>query len=136
MNIPTEIVASGLGLVSGVLGLWISSLSAALKNKVEQKEHDGSMARLDKEIGELVPVTSCDLKERIAMEKFQSIDRQIEALLHDNLEDHKVLKDGVNALGNELRSVTRELAEMNKCIALLSARIPCETEHHNEDKRD
>jgi hypothetical protein len=68
----------------------------------------------------------CKVKEQLAVEKFHGIERRIQDIRDSNTTDHGELKIAIREVQHEAKRSGEELSEINKCLALLSERIPCD----------
>lgn len=123
MEIEPVIIGGAFGLVNLGLGIWLKTLGDSIKSKVGQKEHDGTVARLERAINKKVDKEHCELKEKLALEKFHSIEQLIDLGNSVNASDHDELKSGVQSVMTDQRETTKALAQINKCLALLSERM-------------
>jgi len=123
MEIEPVIIGGAFSLVNLGLGVWLKVLHDAIKSKVGQKEHDGTIARLERAINKKVDHVHCDLKEKLSLEKFHNIEQLIDLGNSVNIADHDELKSGVNSVEKDMKETTKALSQINKCLALLSERI-------------
>ena len=116
-------VAGLFGIVNVALGVWLKMLSDSLKSKVDKKEHTGTIRRIEHELELRVHTNQCKLKEQLAQEKFRTIEKMIEMSNSINSEDHSELKGTITAVLSDQRVTSEALANINKCLALLTERI-------------
>ena len=117
------VIAGLFGLVNVGLGFWLKMLSDSLKNKVGKEEHTGTIRRIEHELEQRVHVGHCEMKERLAGEKFRTIEKMIEMTNSINSEDHSELKGSLSSVLSDQRVTSEALANINKCLALLTERI-------------
>ena len=116
-------VAGLFGIVNVALGVWLKMLSDALKDKVGKDEHDGTIQRIERELNFRVHVDHCGMKERLAQEKFRTIEKMVEMSNKINAEDHNELKGSLSDVLKDQKVTSEVLASINQCMALLTERI-------------
>ena len=110
-----------LGWAIAALMALASALWWQLNNRIKRIE-DGK-----------VDQSHCNIREQLAGEKFHGIEQRILDISDANKNDHNFLKEGMTSVQKDIRLSNRELAEITKCLALLSERIPCNPEAVRND---
>ena len=106
-----------MGTGGGIIGVLLGILYKVNQNQIK---------RVELGLNTKMSIRECALERTNIGTRFESIGRSLDNFTSSNTNDHSTLEEMVKEFKIEQKIMSKSLVSMDKCLALLSEKIPCQ----------